>query len=247
MSGFILKIIAYIAMFLGHSAFVNDALIPLYFFGRLAFPIFAFLLVEGYVHTKNYKKYLTRLIVFAIISQIPAYRFIIGSYNIFENGFPIVYLNIFFTLTFGLISLKLYDIVKNKFKKGNKTIVTIISLIIPFIMAIIAEYLYFDYGFVGIALIMIFYLCRGHKILTSLSYSLLMISFMGQRLINVDTPLTVNYVRYILVQLLFLEISLVLITLYNGKRGKDNRYMRLGFYLFYPIHFFLLLLIQHFI
>ncbi len=247
MSGLILKIIAYIAMVLGHSAFINDAFIPLYFFGRIAFPIFAFLLVEGYVHTKNYKKYLTRLIVFAIISQIPAYRFIIGSYNIFENGFPILYLNIFFTLAFGLISLKLYDIVKNKFKKGNKNVVTFISLIIPFILAIIAEYLNFDYGFVGIALIMLFYLCRGHKILTSLFYSLLMISFMGQRLIYVDSPLTVDYVRYILMQLLFLEISLIFITLYNGKRGKDNRNMRLGFYLFYPIHFFILLILQHMI
>lgn len=244
MTGFVLKIIGAIAMVLGHSAFVKDSFWPCYFFGRLAFPIFAFLIVEGYVHTRSFKKYITRIIVFGIVSQIPAYRFFIGSFNMFANGFPIYYMNIFFTFLFGLFALKIYDLVKEKFKKGNKKVVTVLAIIPGIILAIIAEYLNFDYGFVGVVLIMLFYLFRGHKSITVWTYTILMTSFMAQRLVNPTEPLTVDYIRYILLQLLFLELALVFITLYNGKRGKDGREIKLGFYLFYPLHFIILLILK---
>ena len=244
MTGFVLKIVASVAMILGHSSFINDLFIPCYFFGRLAFPIFAFLLVEGYVHTRSYKKYLTRIIVFGVISQLPAYRFFMGTFNMFSEGFKILYLNIFFTFTFGLIALKLYDLIKEKFKKGNKVVVTFLALIPTLILAVIAENLNFDYGFVGVALIMLFYIFRGHKSLTVWAYTILMTSFMAQRLIVQGSSLTVTHIRYVLLQLLFLELALIFISLYNGKRGKDNRNLRLGFYFVYPVHFIILLILK---
>ena len=85
MSSFIIKLIAIITMicdhcsdtFIGHISFLN-------IIGRIAFPLFCFQLVIGYKHTKDVKKYLTRLIIFGIISQIPFGLFLynfIGTYD----------------------------------------------------------------------------------------------------------------------------------------------------------------------
>ena len=99
MTSFSLKIIACISMFLCHIPFVyEDTIIPLFYIGRLAFPIYAFLISEGYNHTKDVKKYLTRLIVFAVISQIPAYILFIGTH------FDKLYFNVFFTLSTGFFA-----------------------------------------------------------------------------------------------------------------------------------------------
>lgn len=80
MTSFKLKIIAIITMVCDHF---GDALFsvisPLNFIGRMAFPIFAFQLSEGYIHTKNIKRYLLRIFVFAIISQIPFIYLYINS------------------------------------------------------------------------------------------------------------------------------------------------------------------------
>lgn len=77
-------------------------------FGRIAFPIFAFQITEGYMHTKDLKKYFKRLILFAIISQIPFMLFL----STFTSPFT---LNIFFTLLFGLFAIYIYDKIPNKF------------------------------------------------------------------------------------------------------------------------------------
>jgi hypothetical protein len=73
MTGFILKIIAVVTMVLDHIKYavpVTDCFVTKYF-GRISFPIFAFLISEGLIHTKNRKKYFLRMLIFACISQIP--------------------------------------------------------------------------------------------------------------------------------------------------------------------------------
>jgi hypothetical protein len=72
MSGLALKIVALSTMIIDHygAIFQNDIII-FRIIGRLAFPIYCFLLVEGYYHTSNVKKYAARLLVFAFISEIP--------------------------------------------------------------------------------------------------------------------------------------------------------------------------------
>ena len=77
MTSFVLKIIAIITMFIDHLGYaVFNRFSPLNFIGRISFPIFAFQISEGYIHTKNVKKYLARLFIFSLISQIPFYLFI---------------------------------------------------------------------------------------------------------------------------------------------------------------------------
>lgn len=117
MSSSMLKIIACAIMLLDH---IGAALFPqvrwIRLIGRLAFPIFAYLIAEGYARTKNFSKYLSRLLMFGLIAQIP-FGFAFGR-DIYINNFSDfikvvlgqpMHLNIFFTLAIGLIAIKVYD------------------------------------------------------------------------------------------------------------------------------------------
>ena len=91
MSTFVLKIIACISMLFDHAGYiVFNGFSFFNYIGRLAFPIFCFQLAQGYTHTQNKQKYFIRLLIFALISQIPFSLF----YTAISQGFM---LNILFT------------------------------------------------------------------------------------------------------------------------------------------------------
>ena len=124
MTSFVLKIIALITMFIDHLGYaIYGKFSYLNYIGRIAFPIFAFQISEGFVHTKNIKKYFIRLLVFAIISQLPFMLFLSTfSKNIYE-------LNIFFTLSFGLLAIFIFDkIINTNLTIFNKSIDKFIKL-----------------------------------------------------------------------------------------------------------------------
>lgn len=125
MSSSMLKIIACAIMLLDH---IGASLFPevgwIRLIGRLAFPIFAYLIAEGYSRTKNFSKYLSRLMIFGLIAQIPfGFAFAKNAYiSNFSDFIKVVlgqpmHLNIFFTLAFGLIAIKVYD--SKFYLKGN--------------------------------------------------------------------------------------------------------------------------------
>lgn len=112
LSGTTLKWIAVISMLIDHTAEVlinhNAALTdPIWAqiyvlmrgIGRIAFPIYAFLLVEGFLHTRDVKKYLVRMLTFAVVSEIPF------DLAVFHTPFYWGYQNVFFTLFLGLLAL----------------------------------------------------------------------------------------------------------------------------------------------
>lgn len=219
MSGFTLKIIAMISMLFDHTGYlVFNNISPLNYIGRLAFPIFAFEIGQGFIHTKNLKKYFLRLFTFALISQIPFQLFL----KILKSGFS---LNIFFTLFLGLLSLYTYNLCKK-----NKFMAVINILCI----SLIATLLNVDYGWYGIVVIFIFYIFQDKKMLQS-------ISFILATLINYLIKITTNgfYIEYIYL-FIFTCLSLFFINFYNGKKGKNVKFI---FYLFYPLHLLLIYII----
>lgn len=115
--------------------------------GRLAFPIFCFLLVEGFLHTRDAGRYLLNLSVFALISEIP---FDLAVQN---RGFAIDYQNVYFTLAIGLIVL----MGLNRFEKQK-----ILQGLMVFMGCVIASILKTDYSVVGILIIVSFYLLRSN-------------------------------------------------------------------------------------
>ncbi len=215
MTSFIIKIIACITMVLDHIKYAipqTDCFITEYL-GRLSYPLFAFLVVEGYVHTSDLKKYYKRLLIFAIISQIPfmLFRTLVGQWKM---------LNIMFTLLLGLLCITVYDKIKKEY----------ISFPICIVLILLGEFLNVDYGWFGVAIIFILYVFKEKNILKLIAYTILIIIyfyFIGIKVIN-------NTVVMLFISML---LPIIIILAYNGKQGKKMKYF---FYWFYPIHMIIL-------
>ena len=210
MSLFVLKIIGIFSMFLDHYYFIIGGSRILNIIGRIAFPIFAFALNEGYRHTKNLKLYLIRLGIFALVIQLPLF--------FSSTKYP---MNIFFTLFTGLLIITIMNTKKvNIFPK----ILIIASLFY------ITKKFEFDYSIYGILLVMIFNIFYNRKML-------IFVSFLFLNLIIVYSPEIFDLSKIQIYSI----FSLIFIFLYNGKKGKSMKYF---FYLFYPLHFFVIELIN---
>jgi hypothetical protein len=120
--------------------------------GRLAFPIFCFLLVEGFFHTSNVTKYATRLAVFAVISEVP-FNLVIDQ-TFWNLGFQ----NVFFTLFIGLVTIWAMSKVENQFLK----------LLPALLGVVVAELLHTDYGAFGVLLIAVLYQYRQLRLWQSI-------------------------------------------------------------------------------
>ena len=210
MSLFILKIIGIVTMFLDHYHYVVGGSEILNVIGRIAFPIFAFTLNEGYVYTRSLKKYLLRLFIFAVSIQMPSI--------LFGYDYP---MNIFFTLFLGLLSIYIFNL-----KKMN----VILKIILIGFILFFSQKFKLDYGIYGILVIINFNIFRNNK------FKILM-NFLVLNIYNVIFPKVFDLPD----TQLFSLISLVFIFMYNGEKGRSMKYF---FYLFYPIHFFILEVIK---
>ena len=200
-------------MFLDHYHYIIGGSKILNVVGRIAFPIFAFTLSEGYVHTRSLKKYLFRLFIFAVSIQMPSILF----------GYDYS-MNIFFTLFLGLLSIYIFNL-----KKIN----IILKIILIGFILFFSQKFKLDYGMYGILLIMNFNIFRDYK------FKILM-NFLVLNIFNMIFPKVFDLVD----TQFFSLISLVFIFMYNGKKGRSMKYF---FYLFYPIHFFILEVIKFFL
>lgn len=224
MSSFVLKIIACLCMFCDHfgdAVFGNVTFLN--FIGRIAFPIFCFQIVQGYIHTHDVKKYITRLGIFAIISQIPFMLF----YHVVFNSFSI---NVIFTLIFGVLTILIFD-------KYNK----LVGVCSCLLLATIAQVLNFDYGFFGVFIIFIFYLLRNKK--TAISIIFILAVLIRYLIPLVQNSISISYLFFGTKYSMLMYctcLSLIPILLYNGKKGKDAKYL---FYIFYPVHLLILALL----
>lgn len=202
LSGAVLKWIAILTMFCDHFAFifyptllnrnlfVHDILRQ--WIGRLSFPIFAFLIAEGFYKTRNVHKYAFRLFLFAIISELPFDLAFFGGVNW-------QYQNIFFTLFTGLLALW----GMREFKP------VLLKLLFIFLGMCAAEFLHFDYGAFGVIIIVMMGLMREHLI-----------------------PWAVA-LPFALMQQGAAPLAMLPILLYNGKRGRQPKWL---LYAIYPVH-----------
>lgn len=124
--------------------------------GRTAFPIFAFLLVEGFCHTSSRLKYVRNLVILAIISEIP-FDLAFFGYNYAGHQ------NIFFTLAIGILTLWLMEWVENDIMTFVPSFRFIMRIVCLFVGCFLAEVMNTDYGAIGILLIGILYLLRERR------------------------------------------------------------------------------------
>lgn len=182
--------------------------------GRIAFPIFCFLLTEGFFHTKNRSKYFLRLFLFALVSEIP-----------FDLAFSHVWLerdyqNVFFTLSIGLLTIWGLNGAE-KFLSDNPGICLLCRLAVMASGMLAAWRLKTDYGETGVLIIILLYMLHANRVL-SMTASCIVLCLSNALEISA-----------------FAAIPLT--SVYNGKRGISLKYF---FYLFYPAHLLLLGLIH---
>lgn len=202
--------------------------------GRLAFPIFSFLTVEGYFHTKNLKKYVGRLLLFAILSEIP-FNLAIGNrlfYPIHQNVLWS------FLLSIGLITCN--ESVKQK-AAWLRIAVCILTLIGGVIISLVTMV---DYHHAGILTVMVFYFFRQRKWWCYLG-QLLGLWYINTELLGglcYEIQLWGHTVFF--TQQSFALLALLPIWLYRGKQGYYSNALRWVYYGFYPMHLLILGLIK---
>lgn len=208
-NSFQLKCVAIVTMLIDHvgAIFFPEYLVFRYI-GRIAFPIFCFLLVEGFFHTRDIRKYLFRLGIFALISEIPYDLAFRGTVLEFEKQ------NVFFTLFIGVAMMYALE-------KCSEWPVKIVEVLLSMSFAV---FLCTDYSFKGILLISIYYFFRKYK-------------WLKIGLGAVWNLLWGEIQRYGI-------LASIPLAAYNGERGYPLKYF---FYVFYPLHLFVLYLISCFI
>ena len=204
--------------------------------GRIAYPIFAFMIVEGYFHTRNFKKYVTRMLVFALISEIP--------FNLMYNGtiiFP-YHQNVMWTFFIALLGMKLMDTVK---AKGKLMLTIFADFIIVFVCAILALIGFTDYFSTGVLMVFVFYFFHGRKWWCYLG------QFIGMYYLNVEVLGGYYYnielfgMHFELIQQSLALLSLIPIWLYRGKQGYHSKPFQYFNYAFYPLHMLVLVAIGY--
>ena len=214
----VLKIIAVISMLIDHiGAYIFPGAYWLRCIGRLAFPIFAFFIAEGMRYTRSRKRYVLTLLVFAIISQIP-YGFLREFY----------YLNILFTFLIAIFAIFLIE----NYKK-NETLYMIYLLLLGSVLLFVEFLNIVDYGIFGVLLILVFYFVKDKKLSLYLGAACLV-------LLTLKMMLFAGFTLRSTVQFLSI-LSLLLLYFYNGNKGKVN--LKWLFYIFYPLHLLVILII----
>ena len=221
MTAFTLKIIALTAMLIDHLCIVFPDIFPFWFrgVGRLAYPIFVFLLAESFRHTKAREKFLMRLLIFAVISEIP-YDLALGNdINFIANT------NIFYTLFLGGMAVCLYE--KFKERRGWQTM-AVIAAILP--TAILAEILTVDYGGMGVLFIFAMYVIEPKILRLTALCGFALSQFLP---LVVAYNLGIEIPTEYLLMIPFAVATVPLIAMYNGERGLKAKWL---FYLAYPVH-----------
>lgn len=224
LSGFDLKVTAVILMLIDHvGAFLFPQVKLLRIIGRLSFPIFAFLVCEGYEHTKDPKKYAMRLLMFAVISE-PFFDFA-RSGSFFD---PFGGQNVLFTFFIAVVTISTCE------KQG--------TWIWSMIGMVFGNLLMVDYGAFGVLLVMLFWYQRktNTEIATSLGcFAVGMCLFKFMDYFKAETVFTPMVWYYILNQMASI-LSCFILFCYNGRRGGDGlpkALVKYSFYVIYPLQF----------
>ncbi|MBS6702627.1 MAG: hypothetical protein KH284_13620 [Clostridiales bacterium] len=194
--------------------------------GTIAFPIFCFLLAEGFRYTSSRKRYVGMMLAFAIISEIPFDLGFFSDLSKRDGTFPFFwgYQNVFFTLFLSLIALECIEYFSCKSgSRSDKVKSLLLQIVSAAVIATVAELIGCDYGKNGVLFVIVFYIFRENRFYQILLFLVVYI------LVTNEQPTV------------YTLLSCLIILLYNGTRGKLK--LKYSFYAFYPIHIAVLYLI----
>lgn len=231
LTSFQLKMIAVVTMIIDHTAivFLENGSTEYNVFraiGRMSFPIFCFLISEGFTYTSDRFKYIRRIGIFAIISEIP-YDMLGGSWVSMKHQ------NVMFTLFIGLVMLWVLDAVSNCRINYPQSVLkhigilrlnSIVELLVIGAAFTTVHFLNSDYQEAGILLILCFYVFRKYRLgrmICNLVFNMGMFGF------NIQW---------------WGALSVLPIALYNGECGYKK--LKYAFYIFYPAHLVVLVVLK---
>ena len=250
MSAFALKVIALIAMLADHTAAVFPDHFSLGFraIGRLTFPIFVYLIAEGFRHTRNPKKYLLRLLIFALISQ-PFFDWSMNRANNISAGLSpwhvsfLYNTNIFYTLLLGGIAIVAFRWIHANLQPqfenpafSERIAIAAISALPTMGLMWLADFLSTDFGGYGVLFIFLMYIVSKPKWLVLTVFVVMNVLQHRAVFPFLLTDILRGYVSINVWFYLFIPATLLtvpLIALYNGKRGPSLKWL---FYVAYPAH-----------
>ena len=222
-----LKILAMGTMLLDHAAaviifgsglnetspLVENIGIAMRLIGRMAFPLYAFLLVQGFMWTRDWSHYVVRVALFALISEIPFNLVLTGDlwYSRAQNTMV--------TMLIGLICMRMLGTLEKRFWKSDfneKFLGSILALWSVAVSMVVAELLHTDYGAAGVLLIVVLFLFRYRPAELVAAGCLAAVLIYGFGF-----------------EVLFAWIAFFFISRYNGERGRKLGLMP---YVFYPLH-----------
>ena len=199
--------------------------------GRISFPIFAFLIVEGYFHTKSLKKYASRLLVFAMLSEIP-FNLAMGS-----RVFYPIHQNVLwsFLISLGLIHL-------NERAKGTSCVwkriaVGGITVILGYVVGLLTMV---DFYHAGILTVLVFYFFRQGKWWSRMGQFGCLWYINTQMLGGLAYEISLFGETYFFVRQGFALLALIPIWLYRGRQGYHSKALQYAYYGFYPAHLLVL-------
>ena len=210
-----LKLLAVVTMLIDHMGFtLFPHAVWMRAVGRLAFPIFCFLIAEGCAHTHDKKRYAGRLLLFAVLSELPFNLMCSGQWLSWN------YQNVLWTLLLGAAMIACMK------RAGERP--WRIGLMVPFALA--AAGLGSSYGGWGIVMIALFWLTResprGNWLrLAGLAVINWSISSMHMSLLGLEVPVQA-----------FGVLAMIPIWAYSGEKRTGSKALAWGFYLFYPVH-----------
>lgn len=266
MNSFQLKVIALILMTIDQIAYMLGGIldIPFWFhlLGRLSAPIFIFMCANGFRYTHNKLAYMKRLYLWAAAMNVG--NFIANTYFEHPEGAMVIN-SIFGTMFYIVYYLFSIEMIKNNIKEAKKLLRGIFLAIIPILLSALelgilsssqlAEMPYFrsiflvlttvlptpvmvEGSFIWIILGIGFYYCQKNKKALSVFYIIISLFFFVSALqggLSFENLFIINNQWFMIFTLLFL-------LLYNNKKGKNMKYF---FYVYYPLHIYVLLGIAH--
>lgn len=236
-----IKMMAIIAMTIDHVAWMvfpgypREALpIALHILGRITCPIMCFFVAEGYYHTRNIHKYTYRLFVFALLSHF-AYVFASANFVDWKSFIPFYYgsvlnqTSVMWSLAWGLVMLRVANSKKIK-KDVVKTLLVLLICLVSFPS---------DWSCIASLCILAFGTNRG-KLKTQMLWMVFYVGlYAAVYFFAIDKA-------YGLLQMAVV-LAIPIIMMYNGERGgsrRVNKIMKWGFYIYYPLHLFVIGWIQ---
>ena len=206
--------------------------------GRVAFPIFAFMAVEGYFHTRSFKKYILRMLLFAVLSEIP--------FDLMYGGtwFYPVHQNVLWTFLLGLLGVWLMEQVR---KKGKTCMYLLVCVLVVPAGLVLGTLCMVDYYGVGVLTVFVFYFLHGRKWWCFLGQLAALYWLNVELLGGLMYPVQLFGMEFELCQQGLALLALIPIWLYHGRQGYHSKPFQYLCYAFYPVHMLLLVVVLNFI